>query len=200
MKKIGLVSAILVVAAAAYLGYSWWTGGGIVEQLGFRPGRWAQPVNEPHLDNFYKVSPDLYRGAQPEAEGMKRLEELGIKTVVNLRSSHTDDDEIEGTDLVWVHFRMTGLNPDDEDVVSFLRIMLDKSRTPVFLHCAHGSDRTGFMTAAYRVVIQGWDRKDAAREMRDGGFGFHGSLYGHLVGYIAEDMDVDAIKSQLGLE
>ena len=199
-KRLWITLAVLFVLAGGYLTYSWWVGGWVPSLLQARPGRWAQPIDDPVVSNFYKVSDDLYRGAQPDQEGMKRLESLGIKTVVNLRRWHDDDDELQGTNLSEEHFRMTGLNPDDEDVVDFLRVVMDRDRTPVFLHCKHGSDRTGFMTAAYRVIIQGWDRYEAAREMRDGGFGFHGSVYGHLVKYIAEDMDVKWIKAQLDLE
>ena len=53
---------------------------------------WAQAVEQPGLPNLHKVSDDLYRGAQPTAEGIKQLQALGIKTIINLRSSDTDRD------------------------------------------------------------------------------------------------------------
>ena len=37
------------------------------------------------LPNFHQVSEKLYRGGQPLGGGMKRLSELGIKSVINLR-------------------------------------------------------------------------------------------------------------------
>src|SRR5215208_1127404 len=37
------------------------------------------------LPNFHKVSERLYRGGQPRSGGIKRLAELGIKTIINLR-------------------------------------------------------------------------------------------------------------------
>ena len=47
--------------------------------------KWAERIELPGLPNLHKVSDDLYRGAQPTAEGMRQLKKIGIKTVVNLR-------------------------------------------------------------------------------------------------------------------
>src|SRR6267378_5905365 len=37
------------------------------------------------LPNFHQVNEKLYRGAQPKKDGIKRLAQLGVKTIVNLR-------------------------------------------------------------------------------------------------------------------
>ena len=49
--------------------------------------KWAERLELPGVPNLHRVSENLYRGAQPGAEGMKQLEKLGVKTVVNLRST-----------------------------------------------------------------------------------------------------------------
>ena len=41
------------------------------------------------LANFHKVSDKLYRGGQPAEGGIKKLAELGIKTIVNLLPAAT---------------------------------------------------------------------------------------------------------------
>jgi protein tyrosine/serine phosphatase len=51
------------------------------------------------LKNFAKVSDILYRGAQPTKEGFAELKKLGIKTVINLRAKHSDEELIKGLDL-----------------------------------------------------------------------------------------------------
>jgi len=117
--------------------------------------KWAQPLELPGVPNLHKVSEDLYRGAQPSNEGMRQLEKLGIKTVVNLRSVHSDRDEIENTGLSYEHIRMTLWNTQDEDIVRFLKIVTDSNNTPVFVHCQFGADRTGMMCAIYRIVVEG---------------------------------------------
>lgn len=125
----------------------------------------------PGLPNFAQVSEGLYRGAQPTAEGMRNLAELGIKTVVNLRSFHSDRDELRGTGLRYAHIECKAWHPEEEDVVEFLAILRDPENLPVFVHCQHGADRTGMMVAAYRVVEEGWTRERAAEELPR--FGFH---------------------------
>ena len=44
----------------------------------------------PELPNFHQVNENLYRGAQPHSGGLKKLSELGIKTVINLRGASDD--------------------------------------------------------------------------------------------------------------
>jgi protein tyrosine phosphatase (PTP) superfamily phosphohydrolase (DUF442 family) len=159
--------------------------------------KWAERIELPGLPNLHKVSDDLYRGAQPTAEGMKQLEKLGIKTVVNLRSLHSDRDEIKDTGLTYEHINMTTWNTEDKDVVRFLRIVTDSSRTPVFVHCQHGADRTGTMCAIYRIIIQGWSKDEAIEEMTKGGFGFH-SIWQNLPDYVRR-LDVGKLKRSVGL-
>ena len=157
----------------------------------------AQPVGLPGLPNLHKVSDDLYRGAQPSSEGMKQLEKLGVKTVVDLRSFHSDRDELKGTSLTYEHISMTALTPEDKDVVRFLKVATDPNRTPVFVHCKQGADRTGTMCAIYRIAVEGWSKDDAIEEMTKGGFEFH-RIFQNLVKYIRR-LDIDKIRNQAGL-
>ncbi|MGE5297441.1 MAG: fused DSP-PTPase phosphatase/NAD kinase-like protein [Solirubrobacterales bacterium] len=158
---------------------------------------WAQPVDRPGLPNLYRVSDDLYRGAQPAAEGIPQLKALGVKTVVNLRDGDTDHNLLDGSGLEYKLIPMTAWQVHDDDVVQFLRTVTDKSRLPAFVHCRRGADRTGMMVAVYRVAVQGWDKEQAIAEMTQGGFRFN-SGWQNLVQYV-RDLDVNAIKRQAGL-
>ncbi|HEY3320439.1 MAG TPA: dual specificity protein phosphatase family protein [Planctomycetota bacterium] len=131
-----------------------------------------KPSNDiPGLSNFAKISDALYRGAQPDAAGFAKLKEMGIKTIVNLRSFHSDRDKLEGSGLQYVHLNCKAWHAEEEDVVAFLKVVQDPKNQPVFVHCQHGADRTGMMVAAYRIVVQGWSNDDAAKETHN--FGFH---------------------------
>lgn len=158
-----------------------------------RNPRWAQRMASAHLRNFYKVSDDLYRGAQPDRQGFLELETLGVRTVVNLRLGGSDKAMLQGTSLTPVEIPAEAWDLDDKDVEAFLRVVTDKSRTPVFVHCSHGADRTGAMTAFYRIVVQGWSKQDAIAEMTTGGFGFH-SLWENLPSTI-RSADVGRLKA-----
>lgn len=200
-----VLPAILVVMAGVFLVCKYGLPFG--SQLGnyqrqaetiYAQDKWAERIELPGLPNLHKVSDDLYRGAQPTAEGMKQLEKLGVKTVVNLRSLHSDRDEIKDTGLAYEHINMTTWNTEDKDVVRFLRIVTDGSRTPVFVHCQHGADRTGTMCAIYHIAVQGWSKDEAIEEMTKGGFGFH-SIWQNLPDYIRK-LDVKEIKYSASLK
>ncbi|MDQ8591503.1 hypothetical protein, partial [Klebsiella aerogenes] len=51
-------------------------------------------------DNFYRVTPELYRSAQPNHLQMQSLDRIGIRSVLNLRQWHSDADEAKGTGLI----------------------------------------------------------------------------------------------------
>jgi protein tyrosine/serine phosphatase len=162
-----------------------------------RPASWAQPIEMAGVPNFHKVSDGLYRSAQPTSEGMENLEKLGIKTIVNLRSFHSDRDETSGTALRCEHLFMKAWHPEEKEVVAFLKIISDPKRQPVLVHCQHGADRTGMMCAIYRLAVQGWTKEEALKEMTEGGYNFHG-VWQNLLQYV-DRLDVAAIKRQAGL-
>jgi len=159
-----------------------------------RPGSWAVAIARPGLPNFHRVDENLYRGAQPTAEGMRQLHAMGIRTVVNLRKLHSDTDELGQTPLACERIKVRTLKPNEGQVERFLRIVTDPTRTPVFVHCRHGADRTGAMCAAYRIVVQGWSRAAAVEEMRHGGFGFH-EKFANLVHFV-ESLDVEGLRAR----
>ena len=152
----------------------------------------AVKIDLPGCGNLYKVSEALYRGEQPTAEGFQELEKLGVKTVVNLRSLHSDRDKLEGTSLGHEHIRMEAWDPQQEEIEAFLKIATDPEKQPVFVHCQHGADRTGTMVAVYRIVVEGWDKEKAIDEMQNGPFGFH-EIFSGLPKFI-EKLDTEALQ------
>jgi protein tyrosine phosphatase (PTP) superfamily phosphohydrolase (DUF442 family) len=162
-----------------------------------RPDTWAQPVELEGVPNLYRVSGELYRGDQPSAQGMQNLKELGLKTIINLRSFHSDRDEMGDTGLAYEHIYMKPWHPEEKEAVRFLKIVTDPKRTPVLVHCQHGSDRTGTMVAIYRIAVQGWSKDEAIREMTEGGFRFH-RIWSLLPRWV-QDLDIDGIKRQAGM-
>lgn len=149
------------------------------------------------VENIHRVSNALYRSAQPTALGFRKLKNLGIRTVVNLRSFHSDRREIGDSGLGYEHIYMKAWHAEDKEVVRFLQIVTDPKRQPVLVHCQHGSDRTGTMCALYRVAVQGWTKDEAIHEMKRGGFGFH-KIFANLEHYISR-LDVETIKKRAGL-
>jgi tyrosine-protein phosphatase SIW14 len=163
-----------------------------------RSTKWAQPLKREGAPNLYKVSDSLYRGAQPTAEGFVALKAMGIKTVVNLRAFHSDQSILGDTGLGYEQIPMKTWEVGEGEITRFLQIVTDPARQPVFVHCQHGSDRTGTMCAVYRIAVQGWSKDEAIEEMREGGFGFFEG-WQNLVELIG-NLDVAAIRKQAGLK
>lgn len=159
---------------------------------------WASRIELPGLPNFHKVSDELYRGAQPTKEGIEQLKKLGIKTIINLRSFHSDRDEISDSNILYEQIYIKPWHLEDKETTRFLQTVTDESNHPVFVHCQRGADRTGTMCAIYRIIIQGWSKQQAIEEMTKGGFGFN-KLYINLIKYI-EQLDEEEIEKALKLQ
>jgi len=143
-----------------------------------RPTKWAQPMLNSELDNWHKLDGKVYRSAQPDKSDFKMLDKYGMKAVINLRQYHSDDDEAEGTPIKLHRFKLNAGKITYPDLVKVMKV-IKQQQGPVLLHCWHGSDRTGAMSAAYRIAFQGWSRSEAIQEMLEGGYGFH-SIYDNI--------------------
>ena len=162
-----------------------------------RPATWAQPVSLDGVPNLHAVSPQLYRSAQPTAQGMRNLKQMGVATVVCLRSFHSDQDEIGETELMLEQIDLRPWHPGRKHIARFLRIVTDPARTPVRVHCQFGADLTGTLCALYRVAVQDWSKEEAIREMTQGGFGYN-KAWRVFSSWIA-GLDVEAIRREAGI-
>lgn len=137
-----------------------------------RNSDWAVLIEKEH--NLHRVTPTFYRSAQIDKSMVTRLKELGVVTVVNLRESDSDAKILQDSGITTVHVPMHTWNIENGEVIAALRaIRKAEGSGTVLLHCQHGSDRTGLITAMYRILYQGWSRNQAIDELRHGGYGFH---------------------------
>ena len=154
----------------------------------------SYPRNDvPGLPNFARVSEVLYRGAQPDREGFRHLRNLGIRTVVNLRDHHSDEADLKGLGFRYVNIPCKASEPEASKVVAFLKVVTSPQDQPVYVHCLHGSDRTGMMVACYRIVILGWSKDRAVAELSN--FGFH-NIWKNIRSFL-RDMDPIAMVDDL---
>lgn len=161
-----------------------------------RPSHWAQPMLGADVANWHRVDDQLYRCGQPDRAGMRALAAHGVRTVVNLRSWHSDRDEIAGTGMTLVEVPASAGSMDYQDLVAALRAVA-QSEKPVAVHCWHGSDRTGAVVAAWRVAVSGWTPQQALDEMTAGGFG-HSELFDNLRALVA-GLDRAQLRADVGL-
>ncbi|HEX2340344.1 MAG TPA: dual specificity protein phosphatase family protein [Vicinamibacterales bacterium] len=135
----------------------------------------AFDLSKIRIRNFGRINPKYYRGAQPKDHDYGDLAALGVKTVINLTSDDADAAErtmVESVGMRYVQIPMTTHEPPtDAKLSEFFGIVDDAAHTPVYVHCVGGRHRTGVMTAAYRMSRDGWDAKQAFREMKQYDFG-----------------------------
>jgi protein tyrosine phosphatase (PTP) superfamily phosphohydrolase (DUF442 family) len=156
------------------------------EGSGTASGReYARAAPELGIEHAAKVAPGVYRGAQPTPQGFVNLRTRGFRTVVNLRSFHSERHEVEALGMKSVEIPMRAdvvcEAPSEADVFRFLDTVLDPANQPVFFHCAHGCDRAGTMAAVYRMEVEGWSPAEALEEMR--AFGCS-EMYATLIQYV----------------
>ncbi len=126
------------------------------------------------VGNFRKVDDRLYRGAQPDAAGLRRLkEEAGVRTVISLRTTPADCAAEEAAakkeGLAWFHVPLRGVGSPADGQTKRVLDLIEASPGPVFLHCKHGCDRTGTMVACYRIQREGLTASEALRDAKSAG-------------------------------
>jgi len=133
------------------------------------------PTPNVPITAFRVVDPGIYRGARPDAAGLKALSDLGVRTDLNLEddtnavAAESEITKSLGIDMI--SKPMSGFwAPDDQEVNDILKIVANPANYPIFIHCQHGEDRTGLIVGLYRVFYEQWTAKAAYKEMKKDGF------------------------------
>ncbi len=184
-RKIFLLAALIFVLA----------GAAPAQEATNRPASWAQKIEIAGVKNCFQVTSNLYRGAQPTAEGMTHLRDLGVRSVISLRVMRSDRRELRDTGLKRFGFAMAPWHASAAEVVKFLKVATDTNNLPAFVHCEFGADRTGLMCAMYRIVVCDWTKEQAIAEMKNGGFHFSWNVLASFI----EKANVSDYKRRAGL-
>jgi protein tyrosine/serine phosphatase len=142
------------------------------------------------LPNGGKINDSLFRGAQPRAEGLKELKNLGVTTIVDLRGEDPDKTswerkEAEALGIRFVSIPVSGWSPPSNDqVAAFLALFRNNPKERIFVHCRFGDDRTGVFVATYRMAYDGWPSQQAMNEMYF--FGFNGFWHPSMKSFIRD--------------
>lgn len=153
--------------------------------------------------NFHAVeSGQVYRSAQLDGEDLKkRLQENGIKSVLNLRGESPGSDwydaELAATrsqGITHLNYRMSAGKPLNLEQMQQVLHLIEQAPKPILIHCKAGADRTGLISAIY-LANQGasMERVQEALSVR----------YGHLPilhwsSTIAMDQSLELFLSQRG--
>ena len=77
--------------------------------------------------------------------------------------------------------------------------IIQAAEKPVLLHCWHGSDRTGAISAAYRIVFEDWEKEKAIEELRKKEFGYHENWYPNVLSLL-RNLDTPKLRKELKIK
>ena len=104
----------------------------------------------------------LYRGSQPTADEIENLFRRGVKTIVKLNVADLEMERSATGELgmrlfeIPLNARTVGTSKECGDVERAYQAITDPMNWPVYVHCDHGRDRTGFLIGLYRERVEGW--------------------------------------------
>jgi protein tyrosine/serine phosphatase len=150
-----------------------------------------EELSKAPMENFHKVRAGLYRGGHPSTAGVAFLKKIGIKTIVDLEigdfieatpwaiSGELSDAKAQNIKVLrypMSAFELAASSDFDHKIDTIMSKLDDTSLMPIYVHCAHGQDRTGLVIGLERVIDEGWTPKAAHAEMLK--LGFHTELLG----------------------
>ena len=155
----------------------------------------AEKIQSNEFQNLYRVSDEMYRSEQPSKEGFKVIDSIGIRTVLNLRNRVSDKYRARKSSVTLKRVKINSWQMSYQDIVDALEVIRD-SEEPVLVHCLHGSDRTGAIVAAYRMVFQDWTKEAAINEFLEEKYGYHEKWFPDILDLLKE-LDIERLRSDL---
>lgn len=131
----------------------------------------------PFPKNFRRVTGQIYAGGAPDADFLNFLRNtLKVKTILSLDANVAAKISPIVKSLGMQHL-VVPINPGETRMTDQLNYLVRNvpeilsNRQPIYVHCLHGSDRTGFVIALYRVKRENMNCNAALNEARKFGYG-----------------------------
>jgi tyrosine-protein phosphatase SIW14 len=119
-----------------------------------------QQLREAGPVRFAQVDDHLYRGGRPSAEQVRWLHQLGVRTIVCLRTGDDTTEEEAAARALGMRFLRfpfrASFNVPDGEMLRQIVASIQDSHDPVYVHCSQGRDRTSLIVALYRVWVSRW--------------------------------------------
>jgi protein tyrosine phosphatase (PTP) superfamily phosphohydrolase (DUF442 family) len=150
----------------------------------------AEKIHLKGISDAGKVDEFLYRGTQPNEEGVESLKKIGVDTIVDLRGEFHGAMEKERRRAEKLGIRLIFIPgngwspPSDKQMAEFFSLFKERPRHRIYVHCWLGGDRAGVFLAAYRIDFDGWAPEQALREMH--AFHFHGFWHPAMSAYVRD--------------
>lgn len=122
------------------------------------------------IRNYLQLSENILTSGQPNREQLAQLKNNGIRTVINLAMTTSDnavEDEaviVAGQGIRYLHLPVVWEQPTREDFEVFRRLLAGVEDQPILVHCALNMRVSAFMFL-YRVVCKGMEPAQAAADL-----------------------------------
>lgn len=128
-------------------------------------GPLPESVEPSVIPNYSLVRPDLAGGGQPTETGLRHLRELGFRIVIDLRApaegTAAEEAAVKAAGLRYVSVPITPETFRREDVDAVARILDERGRGPVLLHCATGNRVGGVWTVLQATKGRPYEEAEA---------------------------------------
>jgi len=118
------------------------------------PAEIPTSVEKEQIPNYQKIRPDLATSSQPAPEAVRKLKEMGFRTVINLRMPREgiekDREVVEELGLRWVSVPITPVTFSMKDVEAVAKVLDDREAGPTLLYCS-SANRVGAVWTVYEV-------------------------------------------------
>lgn len=136
-------------------------------------------TEDKRLLNLHTIDNKLLRGGAPSSlESFEALKEKGVKTIIDLRGSHSTPKEMLDLEkniaiqngITYKHLEMSAKKePSKEQINTFFNI-INNSNGKVYVHCKSGIDRTGILSALYEIKTKNLTPDQAYTNMKNNGY------------------------------
>jgi len=121
--------------------------------------------------NFYRVTPQFWRAAQPAPHDINRLAHHGLKTIINLRGGREfgswplEKEAAEQNGIRILDFTLRSRGAPEREAMLKARGFFAALETPALIHCKSGADRAGFMATLYLLLHENRPLDEAMQQL-----------------------------------
>ena len=121
--------------------------------------------------NAHRVTPRLWRAAQPAPGQIAWFARQGVRTIINLRGGREHGswplqrEACERNGIALVDFVLRSRGAPDRETILGSKAFFASLKEPALVHCKSGADRAGFFAALYLLVHEERPLDEAMRQL-----------------------------------
>lgn len=148
-----------------------------IESRGQRLRAWANMLLVDHgifrlaYLNTHRVTPRLWRSAQPAPHQIAGFARKGVRTIVNLRGGREhgswplQKEACERHGITLIDFVLRSRGAPERETILNAKSFFESLEEPVLVHCKSGADRAGFFSALYLLIHEKRPLAEAMRQL-----------------------------------